>query len=175
MKKSIILAMGAMVFLAGCGLAGDDSAKVPVKPKWPGPPYHIAFETKAAKPNPAGVTIPSITYKGNPEALEKRATLVVRFDASGATKKDGPMANKMIMAPVDITDPAGALPAEYMDAADQGLARIFGAYGVKGKVKLMVAIDRSSLTPQASDAEVENKRLSDWMPIEVVFKNPHKG
>ena len=70
MKKSIILAMGAMVFLAGCGLAGDDSAKVPVKPKWPGPPYHIAFETKAAKPNPAGVTIPSITYKGNPEALE---------------------------------------------------------------------------------------------------------
>lgn len=174
MKRGI-LAMGTMVFLVGCGLAGDDAAKIPVKPKWPGPPYRIAFDAKATKPNPAGVTIPSITYTGNPEALEKRATLVVRFDASGATKKDGPIANKMIMAPVDIKDPAGALPAEYMEAADQGLARIFAAYGVKGKVKLMVAIDRSSLTPQASDAEVENKRLSDWVPVEVVFKNPHKG
>jgi hypothetical protein len=174
-KKGIILAMGAMVFLAGCGLAGDEASKVPAKPKWPGPPYHISFDTKATKPNAAGVTIPSITYKGNPEALEKRATLVVRFDASGAAKKDGPMANKMIMAPVDIKDAAGALPAEYMDAADQGLARIFAAYGVKGKVKISVAIDRSSLTPQASDTEVENKRLSDWMPLEVVFKNPHKG
>jgi hypothetical protein len=174
-RKEIILAMGAMVILAGCGLAGDDSAKIPVKPKWPGPPYHISFDTKAAKPNAAGVTIPNIIYKGNPEALENRATLVVRFDASGAAKKDGPVANKMIMAPVDIKDVEGVLPPEYMDAADQGLARFFGAYGIKGKVKISVAIDRSSLTPQASDTEVENKRLSDWVPVEVVFKNPHRG
>jgi hypothetical protein len=165
--------MGGLVLVAGCGLAGDE-AKVPVKPKWPGPPYRIAFDAKAGKPNPAGVTIPDITYKGNPEALEKRATLVVRFDASGA-KKDGPTANKMIMAPVDIKDPAGALSADYMDAADKGLARILAAYCIKGKVKIFVAIDRSSLTPQAGDAEVENKRLSDWLPAEVVFKNPHPG
>jgi hypothetical protein len=36
-----------------------------------------------------------------------------------------------------------------------------------------VAIARSSLNPQADDAEVDAKRLSDWLPIEVVYKNPH--
>jgi hypothetical protein len=32
---------------------------------------------------------------------------------------------------------------------------------------------RSSLAPQAGDAEINQKRLSDWLPIDVVFKNPH--
>jgi hypothetical protein len=36
-----------------------------------------------------------------------------------------------------------------------------------------VALARSSLSPNAADSEVDEKRLSDWLPIEVVFKNPH--
>jgi hypothetical protein len=60
-----------------------------------------------------------------------------------------------------------------MAAADEGLSRFLGAYCVKGKIKISVAFARSSLASQAGDAEVDAKRLSDWLPIEVVFKNPH--
>jgi hypothetical protein len=62
-----------------------------------------------------------------------------------------------------------------MDLADKGLARFLGAYCIKGKVKITVAIARSSLSSQAGDDEVNEKRLSDWLPIEVAFKNPHPG
>jgi hypothetical protein len=172
LRKGIILAIGAMALLAGCGNQADKASNVPVKPKWQGAPYHIAFDTQAKKPNPAGVTIPTIKYTANPDALEKRVSLVVRFDTSGATKQ-GPMMNQMIMGPVDITGVEGALPADYMDAADKGLARFLGAYCIKGKIKISVALARSSLTSQAEDAEVDAKRLSDWLPIEIVFKNPH--
>jgi hypothetical protein len=171
-RKGFILAIGGLALLAGCGNQGDKASNVPVTPKWPGAPYHIAFDTKAAKPNPAGVTIPVIKYTANPEAVEKRATLVVKFDTSGATK-NGPMMNQMIMAPVDISGTEGALPADYMNAADKELSRFLGAYCIKGKIKISVAIARSSLNPQAGDAELDQKRLSDWLPIEVVFKNPH--
>jgi hypothetical protein len=171
-RKGFILAVGGLALLAGCANQGDKASNVPAKPKWPGAPYHIAFDTKAAKPNPAGVTIPVIKYTANPEAVEKRATLVVKFDTSGATK-NGPMANQMIMAPVDISGTEGALPADYMNAADKELSRFLGAYCIKGKIKISVAIARSSLNPQAGDAELDEKRLSDWLPIEVVFKNPH--
>ena len=83
--------------------------------------------------------------------------------------------NQMIMGPVDISGAEGTLPADYMDLADKGLARFLGAYCIKGKVKITVAIARSSLSSQAGDDEVNEKRLSDWLPIEVVFKNPHGG
>ena len=86
MRKGIILAIGGLALLAGCGNQGDKASNVPVEPKWKGAPYRIAFDTQAAKPNPAGVTIPAIKYTANPDALEKRAILVVRFDTSGATK-----------------------------------------------------------------------------------------
>jgi hypothetical protein len=158
--------------LAGCGDSGKKASHVPVQPKWQGAPYHIAFDTKAAKPNPAGITIPAIKYTANPDELERRASLVVRFDASGV-KSDQPVMDQMIMAPVDISGAEGALPADYMDAADKGLARLLGAYCLKGKVKITVALAQSSITSQAGDAEVNSKRLSDWLPIEVVFKNPH--
>jgi hypothetical protein len=79
----------------------------------------------------------------------------------------------MIMPPVDIAGAEGTLPAEYMNLADKDLSRLLGAYCIKGKVKISVALARSSLAPLASDAEVDAKRMSDWMPIEVVFKNPH--
>jgi hypothetical protein len=172
LKKAIILAIGVLAFMAGCGSQQDKASNVPVTPKWKGAPYRIAFDTQAAKPNPAGVTIPAIKFTANPDALERRASLVVKFDTSGATKQ-GPMANQMIMAPVDISGAEGALPADYMDEADKGLSRFLGAYCIKGKIKISVALARSSLSSQATDDEVETKRLSDWLPIEVVFKNPH--
>jgi len=41
-------------------------------------------------------------------------------------------------------------------------------------MKISVALVRSSLTSShPSDAELDAKRMSDWLPIEVVFKNPH--
>ena len=172
MRNGIILALAGLALLAGCGNQQDKASNIPVTPKWQGAPYHIAFDTQATKPNSAGITIPTVKYTANPEELESRASLVVRFDTSGATKQ-GPMMNQMIMAPVDIHGAEGALPADYMDLADKGLSRFLGAYCIKGKIKISVALARSSLTSQAADAEVDSKRLSDWLPIELVFKSAH--
>jgi hypothetical protein len=172
MRKGIILAIGGLALLAGCGNQGDKASNVPVVPKWQGASYHIAFDTQAAKPNPTGITIPAIKFTANPDALEKRASLVVRFDASGV-KRDQPTMDQMIMGPVDISGAEGTLPKDYMDAANKGLSKLLGAYCIKGKIKISVALARSSLTSQAGDAEVDGKRLSDWLPIELVFKNPH--
>jgi hypothetical protein len=36
-----------------------------------------------------------------------------------------------------------------------------------------VALARSSLSSRPAESELNNKRISDWMPIEVDFKNPH--
>jgi hypothetical protein len=171
-RRGIILAIGGLALLAGCKNQGDKADGIPVGPKWKGAPYRLTFDTKAAKPNPSGFTIPAVKYTANPDALEKRATLVVRFDTSGVTK-NGPVSNQMIMAPVDIPGAEGTLPADYMDAADKGLSKILGAYCMKGKIKISVRLARSSLSPQARDAEIDEKRLSDWLPIEVEFKNPH--
>ena len=171
MRTSLMLLMAGLAFLTGCDM-GKEAAKVPAKPKWQGAPYRLTFETKDVKPNPSGVTIPAIKYVANPLAVEKRATLVVRFDNS-AVKKDGPVSNQMVMGPVDVPTVEGSLPAEYMDAADKGLATFLKAYCIHGKVKLTIALARSSLSSRPGDAELNNKRLSDWMPVEVDFKNPH--
>jgi hypothetical protein len=130
------------------------------------------MDPQAPKPNPAGVTLPAIKFTANPDALERRASLVVRFEPSGA-KQDQPMMDQVIVGPFDISGAEGALPADYMDLADKGLARLLGAYCMKGNVKVSVMLVRSSLAPQAGDAEIDQKRLSDWLPIEVVFKNLH--
>jgi hypothetical protein len=173
-KKGILLAVGGPILLAGCDAGNKPAATVPATPKWKGQPYRIAFDKPDAKPNPAGVTIPAIKFTANPEAVERRATLVVRFDNSSAKNPTGaPMVNKMIMAPVDIKGEEGALNADYMSAADKGLAGILGAYHMNGKIKISVALARSSLTNQAGDNEVDKKRLSDWLDGEVTFKNPH--
>jgi hypothetical protein len=173
-KKGILLAVGGLILLAGCDAGNKPAATVPATPKWKGQPYRIAFDKPDAKPNPAGVTIPAIKFTANPEAVERRATLVVRFDNSSAKNPTGaPMVNKMIMAPVDSKGEEGALNADYMSAADKGLAGILGAYHMNGKIKISVALARSSLTNQAGDNEVDKKRLSDWLDGEVTFKNPH--
>lgn len=172
MKKGIIFAIAALTLLAGCDKPADKASAVPTVTKWKGQPYRIAFDTPAAKPNPAGVTIPAIKYTANPEGIEKRVVLVVKFDASAASKQ-GPIANRMIMFPVEISGTEGALPADYMNAADKDLSTFLGAYCVKGKIGISVALARSSLSRQAGDDEVDSKRLSDWTPIDVTFKNPH--
>jgi hypothetical protein len=173
-RKSIIVLFGALVLLAGCESKQNTTASAPAEPKWKGQPYRIEFDTAAVKPNPSGVTIPVVKFTANPDALERRASLVVKFDTSTATKQ-GPMATQMIMAPVDISGAAGALPADYMAEADKGLSRFLGAYCIKGKVKITVALARSSLSAQADSSEVDEKRLSDWLPTEVTFKSPHPG
>jgi hypothetical protein len=172
MKKSIILAMGCLLLLAGCGNQGDKGAGIPAQPKWKGAAYRIAFDTKAGKPNPAGVTIPPVKFTANPDSLETRAVLVMRFAALDAAGKEQ-AEHRMVGAPVDIRGEEGTLPADYMDRASKGLSEYLGAYCIKGKVNLSVALAASSLNPQAGDTEVDAKRLSDWLPLEVVYKNPH--
>ena len=79
----------------------------------------------------------------------------------------------MIMGPVDVAGTTGTLPADYIDSADKGLAQMLGDACMKGTVKVKVALVRSSIKPDASDGEIDGKRLSDWLPIDVPFKNPH--
>jgi hypothetical protein len=171
MRKGIILGIAGLVFFGGCGNQGNKPSNAPDTSKWKAP-YHIEFDTKAVKPNPAGVALPSIIYTANPKALERRAVLVVRFDASGV-KNDQPSKDRVVMDPVDIPGTAGTLPANYMDLADQRLGKLLGGYCMKGTVKVTVALVRSSIKPDPNDGEINAKRISDWLPTEVVFKNPH--
>jgi hypothetical protein len=173
-KKGILVAIGGLAFLAGCGNQGDKASGIPVGPKWKGPAYRIAFDTKAAKPSPEGITLPAINFTADPDALEKRATLIVRYDSSGV-KTNSLIVNQIIMAPVDISGANGTLPADYLEQADKGLAQLTGAYCMNGKVKVTVVLARSSLSPHAGDGEINAKRLSDWVTTEVVIKNPKKG
>jgi hypothetical protein len=170
LRKTILLVLGGLLFLAGC--EGNKPAAVQATPKWKGAPYRLALDTKERKPNPGGITIPIVKWTANPELLEKRAAVVVRFDVSGG-KKDAPVMNQMIMAPTDIPGEDGALTAEYTDALSKELGNYLGSYCLKGKVKISLAFARSSLNPQAGEVELEEKRLSDWLPAEVEFKNPH--
>ncbi|MGA8041616.1 MAG: hypothetical protein WCA37_02320 [Terracidiphilus sp.] len=174
MKKAILLALSGLMCVAGCNSKPDTTAGIPTTPKWKGPAYRLAFDTKEPKPNPAGITLPGVNFTANPDAIERRATLVVRFDASGI-KTDKLIVNQIILAPFDISGAEGALSADTLDIADQGLARLTGAYCMKGKVKVSVALARSSLNPGAEDAEINDKRLSDWLPTEVVITKPHTG
>jgi hypothetical protein len=169
-RQVIILAFGGLLLLAGCGSEDNKSAGIPVQPKWKGEPYRLAFDTKAGKPNPAGITIPPIKFTANPESLETRTMLVMRFTGSAGKDKE-PVEHRMIGAPVDIHGEEGTLPADYMDRASKGLSDYLGAYCIQGKVDLSVAFARSSLNPQGGDAEVDAKRLSDWQPVELMFKN----
>ena len=173
MKKNIVLtvvtlaAVGLGALLTGC--KEDKSAGIPTGPKWKGPTYRLAFDTKAAAPAAKGVVIPPIKFTANPNALETRVVMVVRFDAPGAENK-GLLANRMIAAPFDISGAEGALPADYIDSSSKRLAQYLQTYCIDGKVKIAVALARSSLNPQAEESEVENKLISDWLPTEVVVK-----
>jgi hypothetical protein len=175
MRKGILLAIsGLALLLAGCQNQGDKAPGIPVGPRWKGLPYRLAFDTKEATPSPEGITLPAINFTANPDALEKRATLIVRYDSSGV-KSDKLIINQFIMAPVDISGPEGTLPAGYMEQADKGLAQLAGTYCMKGKLKVTVVLVRSSISPHPGDSEINDKRLSDWVTTEVVIKKPKKG
>ena len=173
MKKAIILAFGALVFLVGCKSQAN-SDTIHLQPKWQGAPYHISFDTKSTKPSPAGITIPDIKYKANPNALENRACLIVRFDPSVVKKSESVM-NQVVMGPVSISGTEGSLPADYMEAADQGLAKLLEAYDVKGKVKVSVMLSMSSISSQPGDGEIAQDKLSDWLATDLEFTKPHKA
>jgi major membrane immunogen (membrane-anchored lipoprotein) len=170
MRKGMILAVGGLLLLAGCG-SQDKGAGIPVGPKWKGEPYRLAFDTKAAKPGPTGINIPPISYTANPDALESRALLVMHMIVTGAGKD--PVDELLIGNAVDIRGENGTIRGDYLDAAKKGLSDYLEAHCLNGKVNLGVALARSSLNPHASVAETDNKRLSDWMPLEFVYKNPH--
>jgi len=170
---SAAFALATLALLAGCGHQNSADA-IHIQPKWQGQPYHIAFDKPPAKPDPSGITLPVVKYTANPEELETRACLVVRFDDS-ALADSGQTMNQMVMGPVDIHGDQGALPADYMAAADQGLARLLADYHVKGKVKVSVLLARSSISTQPGQDEIAEKQLSDWLPIDLDFKSPHPG
>lgn len=167
MRKSILLALAGLMLFAGCK---DQGKKMVIAPKWKGAPYRLAFDTKTAKP---GTLIPAIQYTANPEMLERRAVLVVRFDSSQVKKQ--PVMDQIIMPPINISGEAGSLPADSIDSANKELANLLGAYCMKGKIKVTVALANSSLNSHAGDAEIQQKQLSDWTPIEVEFKKAHPG
>jgi hypothetical protein len=172
-KKAILLAMGAVLFLAGCEAGNKEAPGIPVN-TWKGPAYRLAFDAKAPKPNASGVTLPGINFTANPDALEKRATLVVRYDSSGV-QSESLVVNQIVLAPFDIAGNSGTLSADTMDIADKGLAHLFTTYCMKGKVKVSVLLARSSLNPNPADSDIDYARLSDWLSTDVVFKSPHPG
>jgi len=171
MRRGYVL-FAALVCLGGCNVdPGNKTSNVPEKVKSK-PPYHLEFESKVAKPTPAGVAIPAVSYTGNPKALEKRAVLVAKFDGTGL-KNDQPVKDLLVMDPVDIPGTGGTLPQNYMDQVDVKLGKLLADYCYKGAAKVSLALVRSSIKPGPTAAEIDSKRLSDWLPAEVVFKNPH--
>ena len=172
MRKDLILAIAAFSFLAGCDNLDNKPYGPPPEPKVAAAPYHLEFDAKAPKPNPTGVALPAINYTANPKALERRAALVVRFEASGA-KNDQPGKDRFISTAFDIPGAGGTLPVYYIETVDQGLAKLLADRCMKGKVKVSVALVRSTIRPDPDETEINAKRLSDWVPAEVAFKNPH--
>jgi hypothetical protein len=170
-RKSIFILAGALVLLAGCN-SGSTANNTPEAPKWKGLPYRLAFDTAPVKPNPAGIALPGIKFTANPEAVETRADIAVQVDVSDV-KKAGDIPDMMIMAPTDISGAEGSISADYIDLTDKSLARMLAGYCLKGKVKLNVALVRSSVSPTATDDQINVKRMSDWIPITLDFKNPH--
>ena len=169
-RRSVVVLFVALVLIAGCNNQTSQST-TPAKPKWQGAPYHLAFGAAPAKPNPAGVTLPPIKFTADPENLETRADLVVQVDVSDV-KKASQIPDMMIMAPTDISGAEGTLSDDYVALAGKQLAGMMTGYCMKGKVKVSVALARSSLNMTSTDDQINDKRLSDWLPIEITFKNP---
>jgi hypothetical protein len=173
-----MLTTGALALLSGCG-PQDKNSGIAMKPKFTGPPYHLSVAATPAKPNKSGLTIPTIKYSADPnapsDALTTRAILIVRIDTSSLKSKGTMTMDQIIMGAVDIPGTDGALPADYMDATDQSLGTLLQEYCVTGKVRINVALTQSSLSSTAGDGEIDEKRITDWLPVDLVFKNPHAG
>lgn len=170
MKKCFIFLAGALLLLAGCN-SGNQATNATQPPKWKGPPYRVAIDTKPVKPNPKGLTLPGIKFTANPDDLQTRADLVVKVDVSGV-KGAASVPDMMIMAPTNVSGSDGALPADYVDLASNQLTQMLAGYCMKGKVNLSVALARSTLNMVSTDDQIDAKRLSDWVPIVLDFKSP---
>src|SRR3954471_17467289 len=161
MRKVYLLLITGLMCLGGCNLdPGNKASDAPEKAKSK-PPYHLDFETKAVKPTPAGVAIPPVSYTGNPQALEKRACLVVKFEGAGV-KNDQPGKDRLVLPPVDLAGSGGTLPQNYMEQADVVLGKLLAGYCYKGAAKVSLALVRSSIKPGPSDTDIDAKRLSEW-------------
>ncbi|MGH9590759.1 MAG: hypothetical protein ACRD25_10200 [Terracidiphilus sp.] len=172
MKKGILLAIGALAFLVGCNNQQSSNYTMKLQPKWQGTPYHIAFDAPPAKPNAAGITIPDVKYTANPDMLENRACLVVRFDPPAGVGDGQTVMNQVIMGPVDIKGAAGMLDPDYMGAADQALAQLLSVYKIKGKVKVSVLLARPLLS-NAGESAIQENSLSDWVATDLDYKAVH--
>jgi hypothetical protein len=167
-RKVLVLAFAGLALIAGCKDSGNTAANT-IPPTWKGAPYHMEFDAKASKP---GVLIPSIKYTANPDALEKRGILVVRFDSSNV-KTDKLIIDQVIEPPTDIVGTEGTLAADYVAMASKDLEKMLDMYKVTGKVKFSVGLTQSSLNRSASNEEIHQKMLSDWLQGEVDYKTPH--
>jgi hypothetical protein len=96
----------------------------------------------------------------------------MRFSGPAAKDED-PVNHLMVGQAVDIRGEQGNLPADYLDKASKSVQDYLAAHCIQGDVKISVALARSSIKPVPDDAEVDTKRLSDWLPFETVFKKPH--
>ena len=172
MKSGIILAIGGLAFLTGCGNLGGDAASKAPAPAKPKAPYHIEFATPGGQAQPGGRHHSGDKLHGRLQGAGEKSRspgAIGRFGGASAQ----PAVNQMIMGPVDLPDETGSLPASYMDLADKGLVKLLADGCVKGPVKIKVVLVRSSIKPDAGDGEIDAKRLSDWLPTEVAYKNPH--
>jgi hypothetical protein len=166
------LAIAGLALLAGCGNQGNTSSGTPVETKWKGLPYRLEFAAAAAKPNPAIVAIPVVKFTANPDSLVTRAILVMRFHGEEGADADQP-AHLMIGRPIDIRGTEGSLSPDYVNEASKSVSDYLAAHCIQGKVNVSVALAMSSVSPLALEAEVDSKRLSDWLPLDVAFKKPH--
>ena len=172
MKNGILIPIGALAFLVGCNNQQNSNYSMKLQPKWQGAPYHIAFDTPPAKPNAAGITIPDVKYTANPNMLENRACLVVRFDPPAGVGDGQTVMNQVIMGPVDIKGTAGMLDPDYMGAADEALARLLSVYKIKGNVKVSVLLARPLLS-NAGESQIRENSLSDWTATNLVYEAGH--
>lgn len=178
MTRSIISMIAASLLLTGCGSQGNTASNTPATHGSKNAPYRLAFGGEIAKPNATGLTIPPIEFAANPDIaaspdlMESRANLVVQFDASG-DQKQGTLVNQTIVGPADISGRYGMFSAYFVGAASRQLSQMLSDDCVNGRVKIAVAITKSSILPSATADQVNAKRLSDWLPTEVEFKNPN--
>jgi hypothetical protein len=166
-RKAIISSLAALAFLAGC------EAPKPKPTKWQGPPYRLTSGDQPAKPGSAGPALPPIYFTANPEAVQTRANLAIRINPDDVKKKPANFTDQLLLKPGDIAGKDGKLSDSYLTMADAELGKMLGAYCMNGKVKVKVALVKSSIMMSATDMQVDNHRLSDWLPLEIYFKNPH--
>ena len=178
MTKTLVSVTAALLFLTGCGSQSNQASNASATRVSKSAPYRLAFGVPSAKPNAAGLTIPPIEFAANPDIaatpdqLESRADLVVQFDTT-VPQKQGTVADQMIVGPADISGRYGIFSPYYVEAASKQLSQKLGDDCMNGTVKIAVAITKSSILPSATPDQVNAKRLSDWLPTEVEFKNPN--